>query len=862
MNETVQFTKNHNTLIEQYKIIVKEALITSCGLDMLFFADDRAAGHVDTTRHTRESGEFINKKNQQTYENRGVYDSHAYHRDDTYINTGRQIKKQRKVGEVVSDIYTGNDIAPHEKINVDHKVAAKNIHDDKARAGLAEISGIALANQDTNLGPTLEIINKSKGKKTTEEFAHYLTEKRTEFEKKISELKGKEACEGLTDAERKALKRYDTLIRVDPELVRQEGDETQKAIAGQVDYAYYTSKKFHLDTTKAALKSGAKMAVKQAIGIILLEISTEVSRELPAILNQWQNAPTWRQKLDMEPVAKRMVELLSRAWKRVQMRATEIFRSMGEGFLSGIISELTTVIINIFQGTWKSIMRLLRTLWSSLIKSAQVLAAPAADMTAEQKADAVLRILSLAVGGALQPVVAELLAQAGLNKIPIVGEILAQFAGVVVGGGVSVTLLYALDHSPVARHIVQLVGQGGQIAVRTWQQIAALTGEAWHVMQQSYNRLSDALDSPTANLAVFVMSPPLGTFLWVKRRFDSLERGHMRLEHGQQEIKEQVARLETTVNQQLDAIDGTLQQQTALLELIAQQNNVQYAALHALRHELQQGLAGLHEEVRRVDTTIAARELRELTLGLQKAYRRCIKITQTGAIVHPDDFHTLREGALQLARKAQDQLTVQTMGAPARLPLFSTLLYAFTLEMEARTALGQDVIAQRGEIIELGQEIDTELRVLTQDATLWQLACERSWLLAQYINLHRSIRIAALHTDGNGLPSLISAGNIGIWDDGLDDVRTYLMATTDAGHGPDRVPLDTLDIQTRWRQWAGVPRGFMPEAVKLADICRLVGIPENFHLSPDAARRLILEGRSFLDDARRLYLATSAAPAV
>ncbi|MCW4589155.1 hypothetical protein NO263_00910 [Gluconacetobacter entanii] len=76
-----------------------------------------------------------------------------------------------------------------------------------------------------------------------------------------------------------------------------------------------------------------------------------MNRKLPVILSHWQNAPIWRQKLDMEPVAKRMVEALSRAWKRVQMRAAEIFRSMGEGFLSGIISELTTVVTNIFQGT-------------------------------------------------------------------------------------------------------------------------------------------------------------------------------------------------------------------------------------------------------------------------------------------------------------------------------------------------------------------------------------------------------------------------------------------------------------------------------------------------------------------------------
>ncbi|MBE7620840.1 hypothetical protein GL297_14660 [Komagataeibacter sp. FXV2] len=68
----------------------------------------------------------------------------------------------------------------HEKHNVDHKIAAKNIHDDKARAGLAEISGVAWGQPGLKSGP--------------------YAGKRPKFEK-ISELKEKEAHERLTDKE-------------------------------------------------------------------------------------------------------------------------------------------------------------------------------------------------------------------------------------------------------------------------------------------------------------------------------------------------------------------------------------------------------------------------------------------------------------------------------------------------------------------------------------------------------------------------------------------------------------------------------------------------------------------------------------
>lgn len=73
----------YNSIFEQYERVVIQSLITSFGLD--FLVRDQHGGDVDTIHNVRQIGKdeqmhYKNKKNEETYNNKGNYDGVAYHK--------------------------------------------------------------------------------------------------------------------------------------------------------------------------------------------------------------------------------------------------------------------------------------------------------------------------------------------------------------------------------------------------------------------------------------------------------------------------------------------------------------------------------------------------------------------------------------------------------------------------------------------------------------------------------------------------------------------------------------------------------------------------------------------------------------
>ena len=71
-----------DSLFEQYGRVIVQSMITSFGLD--FLVADRHGGDVDTIHNVRQVGidsemTYKNSDNLRSYEERGPYDSSAYH---------------------------------------------------------------------------------------------------------------------------------------------------------------------------------------------------------------------------------------------------------------------------------------------------------------------------------------------------------------------------------------------------------------------------------------------------------------------------------------------------------------------------------------------------------------------------------------------------------------------------------------------------------------------------------------------------------------------------------------------------------------------------------------------------------------
>ena len=132
---------------------------------MDFLVQDQHGGDVDTIRGVRDESipveeRYKNPAHLDAYENRGAYDTKAYHSDPRF----RAVKKDARdhfnaTGEKIPDGYVpGHFLVPNkasaigtgDMANLDHIISAYEIHEDGGRV-LAGLNGLDLANSPENL---------------------------------------------------------------------------------------------------------------------------------------------------------------------------------------------------------------------------------------------------------------------------------------------------------------------------------------------------------------------------------------------------------------------------------------------------------------------------------------------------------------------------------------------------------------------------------------------------------------------------------------------------------------------------------------------------------------------------------------
>lgn len=126
---------NYNWQKEVNDTIV-QSLVTSFGLDFLLLKDKKG-GDVDTVHNVRNDI-WATEEEKNRYQDRGEYDSHAYHSHENYKETNRKGKQKKLAGEL-TDSYTGETFSQHDVTNLDHIIAAYEVHNDPAQIGRAHV---------------------------------------------------------------------------------------------------------------------------------------------------------------------------------------------------------------------------------------------------------------------------------------------------------------------------------------------------------------------------------------------------------------------------------------------------------------------------------------------------------------------------------------------------------------------------------------------------------------------------------------------------------------------------------------------------------------------------------------------------
>lgn len=439
---------------EELEKTVVSSLATSFGLDFILF-EDKLGGNVDTIHNARE-GIWGTDKEKQRYDQRSNYKDvkDAYHSHENYKSTGKRDKQLKEEGKL-HDPYRNKVMGADEKRNLDHVISAKEVDSDPG-VKLAEIDGVELANQSSNLQTTQETVNKSKSSTSIDEYLNKLPNLLETHEKTLLNHKKRLARIPLDTPEQKhkaqeikdKIKNTENKIKqlesIDPKEMRKRDAEARASYNAQINQKYYASSKFMKQTAIASGIAGVKMGARQMFGLVLAEIWFELREQIPEIFEKI------KQKFDLGSFFTSINEALQGIWKRIKARFKDFLISFKDGVFAGVFSSATTTLFNVFATTQKMAIKLIREMWGQLVKAIKLIAFNPDKLSFVDLCKAALSILSVGVAASIGTVVhAQLLPLCGFPF----GSAAASFVSALVTGVVTLGLNYFLIYSDIAKKL-------------------------------------------------------------------------------------------------------------------------------------------------------------------------------------------------------------------------------------------------------------------------------------------------------------------------------------------------------------------------------------------------------------------------
>ena len=429
-----------------YRSIILRSIVTSFGLD--FIVRDQTGGDVDTIHNVRKIGQdelmgYKNSSNEAAYNNRPDYDAKSYHAGgnfqqtkhkarDTWQETYKDIDDQYQSGKIGFYGHT-NAVSPDKKAELDHIVECKSIHDDRGRV-LSGLSGQALADDPVNFAWTNKSLNASMGAWAKNKNERYRKEHGCDAPMEMVDIKAYVNEHPELDSQTKAnlLAHY---------------EKAKKAYDAKINRAYYTSKSFFRDTTFAAVKTGVMMSLRQVLGLVFSEIWFSVKD----VIKEGRKTG--------ESLFRCIGEGVKQGLANAKSRYKELMDRFLNGAIAGALSSLTTTLCNIFFTTAKSLVRILRQSWASLVSATKVLLFNPDCLPLGERVRAAAKILATGASVVAGTMVSELISKTGIGMIPIVGSIVQTFCGTLITGIMSCSLLYILDNNKAINWIVSILNK-------------------------------------------------------------------------------------------------------------------------------------------------------------------------------------------------------------------------------------------------------------------------------------------------------------------------------------------------------------------------------------------------------------------
>ena len=466
--------KNHdvdkatNKLLEEYKEIAINQVIQNFGLEKILKVY-KAGGNV-TTFHNYKNRVFSDEESKMKYErqesNRRNFDRKTLDRnvvkrkrngetkvisrnleninkrarkeinneeqsskDKVNRTSNRQKKKAHFKETKSSTIQIGNIVQEHkigigkirdgynsenilelgkEPIQLDHIISLKRLSvDDKFNFYLSPDEQSKYVNSHHNLTFTTGPANQSKGANDLQEWS-------------------KKSKDGRTNLERFD-KNKDDINKKD----KQANKELSKR------YLSNGTKMYGEKITKTSLKSGAKMGMKEMLGMLIYDLQHELFNEMKHYFVNFKefnkNKVKWQElKLCFNRVKDKLI-----------YKAKKYLVGFSTGFISGFLGNILTVIINTFKTTYKRLAKLIGETFNGLVKSIKELLSTENE---EEKYKEALKKISATVVGALGGMMTEsLITYLRTTPFAIFADLIGTTVGGILTGMTVASTMYLID---------------------------------------------------------------------------------------------------------------------------------------------------------------------------------------------------------------------------------------------------------------------------------------------------------------------------------------------------------------------------------------------------------------------------------
>lgn len=461
--------------------------------------DSKDGGNVNTTHNVRQ-GIYASDKERQRYEQREAYDTNKYHQGK-YRTINNQYKKIKEQGEL-TDYMTGQRLAPNADTELDHIVAAKTIHDDRARV-LAEVDGTKLANTESNLKMTDADLNNKKRAKTAQEFIQNRDE-RLEAIAKNQQKRGY-----LTESEQKELAKLEKQKQINDEQFIAEYEGSQRDIDRAVDKAYYTSSKPYKEAVLTGAKDAGKMALHSVIGIVLHDLIKGMMIEIKILVKEFGNE-------SFKEIFTRFKNRLQTIWEDLKAKWKDIIAGSLESAILSFFSNIIVFVINTIFTTLKKIVQIIRAGFNSLYKAIKILVNPPKDMPKDEVMREAAKVLVSGLIAATTMLGAAAMTEMLEGLCPALKTVRLPFAenetilGAValcltaaLGAILSTIAIYYIDKwasdSKESRLQLQIMGKSGEIVQLKTAQSWLVLHDAWQftlsITQSTINKINEAQEA-------------------------------------------------------------------------------------------------------------------------------------------------------------------------------------------------------------------------------------------------------------------------------------------------------------------------------------------------------------------------------